>query len=289
MYHINIFILFFFFSKLSFQNLPSCNYPLTKRLNNGNHLLICSTEIYFLDSNYENIINKTNTEKCEDSCILSIAYSQFLKEDNNFVVIFRNGINYIFSEDGLLLSNISIPYYNIGKIYSLVAYGHSNNNYYYTLIFTENKNIVFNNYEFCSTTNITTFHNTSYYDTSKKIYIEQSCQLMNYSNENVITCFYGNNVSVFCTNFDPFNNFQVFVDLNTKSLSLSFFNRVGFSKSDITTDFRNRAVYCFTLKATYVGCIRYYINKNELSTPIYISEYKISNIYFLYDNIDLFL
>ena len=270
MYYITIFILFFFFSKLSFQNLPSCTYPLTKRLNNGNHLLICSTDIYFLDSNYENIINKTNTEKCEGSCVLSIAYSQFLKEDNNYVVIFKNGINYIFSEDGLLLSNISIPYYNIGKIYSLVAYGHSNNNYYYALIFTENKNIVFNNYEFCSITNITTFHNTSYYDTSKKIYIEQSCQLMNYSNKNVITCFYGNYYSILCTNFDPFNNFQVFVNLNTKSLNLSYSNKEGLSKSDITTDFRNRAVCCFTLENTCVGCIRYYINNNELLTTNYI-------------------
>ena len=198
MYQIIIFIFFTFF-KNSFQiYIPPCKYPLTKRLNNGNHLLICSTEIYFLDSNYENIINKTNTETCEDSCVVSIAYSQFLKEDNSYVVIFKNGINYIFSEDGILLSNISIPYNTTGKIYSLVAYGHLNKNYYYALIFTNSSYIIFDNYEFSSISNIITFQNSSFYNNSNNniITLEISCQLMNYSNKNVITCFYGYEVLV---------------------------------------------------------------------------------------------
>ena len=152
MYQIFIFI-FFIIWKHSFQYISSCKYPFVKTLNNGNRLLICTREIYFLDRNYENIITQFNTSNCNSSCMMSIAYSQFLKEDNNYVVILKNGINYIFSEDGLLLSNISIPYYVDGKIYSLVAYGHSNENYFYALIYTDSQNIFFNRYEFSINSN----------------------------------------------------------------------------------------------------------------------------------------
>ena len=273
-YHINIFILFFFFSKLSFQNLPSCTYPLTKRLNNGNHLLICSTDIYFLDSNYENIINKTNTETCEDSCVISIAYSQFLKEDNSYVVIFKNGINYIFSEDGMLLSNISIPYYTTGKIYSLVAYGHLNKNYYYALIFTNSSYIIFDNYEFSSISNIITFQNSSFYNNPNNsiINIEISCQLMNYSNKNVITCFYGDREYFFSVNFDPFNNFKNILNLSTLDIYYYYYPEEYFSKgntkSDIMTDYRNKAICCIIIDLFYI-CIGYDINKSELTQNNY--------------------
>ena len=171
--------------------------------------MICSTEIYFLDSNHENIINQLNTSKCESSCVISIAYTQFLKEDNNYVVILKNGLNYIFSEDGLLLSNITISLNSTGKIYSLVAYGHSNKNYYYALIFTESTNIIFDTYEFSSNSNKISFKNSSFYDTLNNFTIEISCQLMNYSNNKAITCFYGYNNVFKCSNFDPFNNLKL--------------------------------------------------------------------------------
>ena len=105
------------------------------------------------------------------SCVISIAYSQFLEEDNGYIIIFKNGYNYIFSEEGNLLSNISIPYYISGKHYSLIAYGHSNEIYYYTLIYTDSNNIIFNNYEFNSLSNIINFKNLSIYNFLSNILI----------------------------------------------------------------------------------------------------------------------
>ena len=269
MYEIIIFICSIIF-KNSFQYVYSCKYPLTKRLNNGNHLLICSTEIYFLDSNYENIINQLNTSNCESSCVISIAFTQFLKEDNSYVVIFRNGINYIFSEDGLLLSNISIPLNNTGKIYSLIAYGHSNQNFYYALIFTESTNIIFDTYEFSSSSNKITFKNSSSYNTLNNFDVEISCQLMNYSNNNIITCFYGYNYYFICNNFDPFNNFQSILNVNSTSVSYTYYKE-GYSKSEVMTDFRNKAICCIIIDHYYI-CIGYDINTNVLTNNNYHVE-----------------
>ena len=269
MYEIIIFICFIFF-KNSFQYISSCKYPLTKRLNNGNHLLICSTEIYFLDSNYENILNQLNTSNCESSCVISIAFTQFLKEDNSYVVIFKKGINYIFSEEGLLLSNISIPLNSTGKIYSLVAYGHSNQNFYYALIFTESTNIIFDTYEFSSSSNMITFKNSSSYNTLNNFDVEISCQLMNYSNNNIITCFFGYNYDFICTNFDPFNNFRTILNLNSTSVSYSN-NKEGYTKSEVMTDFRNKAICCIIIDLFYI-CIGYDINTNVLTNNNYHIE-----------------
>ena len=55
-----LFIILSFFN-ISFEIFPSFKYPLTKRLINGNNLLICSTEIYFYDSEFVNIISQINT------------------------------------------------------------------------------------------------------------------------------------------------------------------------------------------------------------------------------------
>ena len=140
---------FIFIFKYCFDIISSCKFPHTKRLNNANNLLICSDSIYFYDIYFENIISQTYTSyNCNSSCVISTAYSQFLPEDNGYIVIFQNGYIYIFSEDGILLSNITTSYYNPGKLYSLISYGHSNNEYYYALIYTDNRSIIFQNYEY---------------------------------------------------------------------------------------------------------------------------------------------
>ena len=111
-----LFIILSFFN-ISFEIFPSCKYPLTKRLINGNNLLICSTEIYFYDSEFVNIISQINTSNWNSSCVISVAYLQFLEEDNGYITVLKNGFNYIFSQEVTLLSNIKISFYIPGKHY----------------------------------------------------------------------------------------------------------------------------------------------------------------------------
>ena len=112
MLFISIIFYFLYLICNSFEILPSCSYPFTKRLNNGNYILICSNGIIFYDKYFENIENCVNTIIWQtESCLISIACSQFLEEDNGYIIVFQNGYNYIFSENGTLLFNISIPYY----------------------------------------------------------------------------------------------------------------------------------------------------------------------------------
>ena len=150
---------------------PSCNYPLSKRLNNGNYLLICSTGIYFYDSELQNKINSINTNTCESECVHSTTYSQFLEEDDGYIIVFQNGINYIFSENGEYISNITISYFTLGKPYTIIAYEHSEHFYYFAIIYTNSVNIYFKKYQFNSISKEILLNNTYDYTSSDTLNI----------------------------------------------------------------------------------------------------------------------
>ena len=192
-----LFYILIFFCKNTLGSIPPCNYPLSKRLNNGNNLLICSSGIFFYDSNFEKIINSINTTDCSGDCVFSTAYSQFLEEDDGYVVVLHKGINYIFYENGDFITDFSLSYYTLGKPYSIICYEHLNELYHYSIIYTSSKKIIFNIYEFNSISKNINFNNSYYYEKSSTLDIGISCELMKYFNHNVFTCYYGANITFY--------------------------------------------------------------------------------------------
>ena len=247
----------------SFDNLPSCSYPFTKRLNNGNYVLICSTEIYFYDSYFENLKNNFTTPYIcnSESCFISIACSQFLDEDDGYIILLQNGFNYIFSENGTLLSNISIPYYNEGISYSIVPYEHIGTKYFFSLIYTNSSNIIFINYSFDTLLNYISINNSFLYKDEKISNNGISCQLMKNKNIKLISCFYGQieNLYIMVKNFNPLNNCEIFSYNKAKAIKQISLSSSIYLKSDVSTKYRDKAVICIAddLNNNYIFLLGY--------------------------------
>ena len=130
------------------QSLSSCDYPRSRRLISGDYLIICSNAIYFYDSNLQNIITEKNISSCISDCPYYTVSSQFLEEDNEYVIASQKDEIYIFSKNGIFLSSISISYYCSNYYYSIVTYGHSGDEYYFAIMNINSKNIIFKKYIF---------------------------------------------------------------------------------------------------------------------------------------------
>ena len=266
---ISIIIYFCNLVSYSFEIFPSCSYPFTKRLNNGNYLLICSTGIFFYDSYFENITNSFETKMCQtESCYKTLACSQFLEEDDGFIIVFQKGFNYIFSENGTLLSNINIPYYREDISYSIVPYGHTGKKYFFYIIYYNDLSIIFYNYLFDSFSNNISLNNTYSYNNGTYKYSSISCQLMKYkSNNKLISCFYiDNKYHFYCMNFNPFNNLDIFSYNMTFLDDYIYYSSNIYLKSDVSTKYRDKEASCFysEKRNNYIFCFGYDINNNKL-------------------------
>ena len=260
------------FCQIIIEEIPLCGYPLTKRLNNGKYLIICSSAIYFYDSQIQIIVE---TKNCASECFWSTAYSQFLEEDDGYIVIFQNGYNYILSENGNLLSNISISNdIPINYYYSIVPYGHSNNEYFYSLIYTDSQRIFFNDYLFNSESKNITFKKSYLYNYNLTISEYISCQLMKNENKKLITCFCSTKKELICSNFDPLNNYTLINELrNHENILLFDLNNYLFILSDVSTKYRDISIILLKnyISDKYFYVFKYNIKENSL---IYLLEIK---------------
>ena len=262
---------YIFFCQIKIEEIPSCGYPLTKRLNNGKYLIICSSAIYFYDSQIEIIVE---TKNCDFECSISTAYSQFLEEDDGYIVIIQNGYNYIFSENGNLLSNISISNnITINYFYSIVPYGHSNNEYFYSLIYTDLQRIFFNDYLFNSESKNITLKKSYLYSYNITISEYISCQLMKNENKKLIICFCLTKKELICSNFDPLNNYALINELrNNENIRLFDLNDSIFILSDVSTKYRDISIILLKNYNSDYFCVFKYNNKEN--SLIYLLEMK---------------
>ena len=113
------------------------DYPMKKRLNNGNYLLMTTKGIYLYD---EEFISKIDKVVFESRMIESNDYyysediEQFLTEDNGFIICLIRNETYILSKTADLLCHITLDYIYYRVAYQIVPYGHSYNDYYFAII-----------------------------------------------------------------------------------------------------------------------------------------------------------
>ena len=268
--------IFIFLIRKSLEEIL-CSYPLTKRLNNGNYMLVCSLGIFFYDSKFQHKINGINTTNCDSDCVFSTSYTQFLEEDGGYIVVLHKGIIYIFSENGNYISNNTISYFTSSKEYTIVAYEHSEQYYYFVIIYTNSSNIYFKKYQINSLSTEIILKDTYCNQRSSVLNIGISCQLMLYLDNKVITCFYGDSNNIYISNFNIFNNYEYISNLGTKTIQ---FTGNAYYKSDFFANSRDKIVGCKGLNNH--NCLGYDIKNNT------ITESKLINTKGFSDNALLF-
>ena len=269
----NLLYLLFLFSCLFYYSsakLPIGKYPLIKRLNNGNYIILSEVNIVFLDADLTTIINTIDFESYNFNSvhdIFSTTIDQFLKEDGDYIIAIIKSDLYILSQNGSLLNKTeNINLINPHSIYSIIPYGHSSNEFYFSIItmnpsktgFNQTHNIIFRSNIYDSSANIINFND------SKIISFDNiddliSCGLMKYSKKNVIACITGNYDNLFINIFDPYNNFNHLVDFRSQKYE---FAGGHYFKLVVIQDERQKAIVC-SFTGEYLYCLKYDISINS--------------------------
>ena len=172
------------------------DYHRLKRLNNGNYLIMSTQGIYIYNEQFNSKINltlfKSRLVESHDE-LYSSDIEQFPTENNGYIICLIKNETFFLSKKGVLLQNKTLDYIQYFCSYNIIPIGQSGNGYYYAIISIENDKIYIRNYIYNSSNNDINLDDIYFYNiTTKNVYNKITCELMNYNNEKVITCFFGN-------------------------------------------------------------------------------------------------
>ena len=258
---------FFIFSLLMIFKVLLCiehdfDYSLKLRLHNGNFLILASKGIYMYNPSFTSKIDvKIFENRLMDShhdC-RPTNMVQFLSEYNGYIVCLIQNNIYLISKNGIFLTELSIDYMNQEYTYPIVPYGYSDNEYYFLIISTDEKNFIFRKYIYNSSSNTIVFSNYYNYTAETNHYKSLTCELMNYSGDKVIACFWGTWDITYCTVFE-INTFNPISGLGKKITGTGG----QFFKSNIMTPGRNKAALSSIHSHNLIAYI-YDINTNNFT------------------------
>ena len=119
-------------------------YPYTKRLNNGNYVIVSSRNISFVDSTFSLVYSSKDFDSdmyTTDDELGSTTVSQFSANYNGYVIIILVKKLYIFSSIGEYLNEANTDIESAKFPCYIITHGRSYNNFYFTLIYgTKNDN-----------------------------------------------------------------------------------------------------------------------------------------------------
>ena len=256
--HFQFFFNIFIILKFSIYFSLSINigeYPYTKRLNNGNYIILSSTNIAIVDSTLTIEINNIDLQGSvysERADTYSTIAEQFLERDDEYIVAILKQTIYIFSKEGELLKQEYISSINQQLIHSIVPISHTLNNYYFAIIFlgTESSSydkIIIRKYTFNSNSNTLTLNSQDISFETKDSYNNAfiflnsiSCKLMFYNSNNIINCIYINDNNLGSTLFNADDNFNTISSKPTKIIS----SPSTYCKIEVIPGKREDAIIC---------------------------------------------
>ena len=118
------------------------SYPYTKRLGNGNYIIVSSTGIYFSDQTLTRI--KKSYPLTEGYSSFPDTYStkveQFSSDDGGYIVVIRISTIFIFSHNGEKIYEDTVSAIFDGeKDYSIIPYKHFEDDYYFWILYPNEK------------------------------------------------------------------------------------------------------------------------------------------------------
>ena len=271
------------FTIILLLNLMMCSdnidftYPFKLRLNNGNYLVIASEGIYMYNPT---LTSKINVKIFDSPAIYEHKESyptnivQFSSENNGYIICLLKNETYIVSKDGNFLTQYSLDYINKNNSYPIIPYGHLGNEYYYTIISAKGTEFTFRKYIYNSVNNSIIFDSSYNFTIEFELpdTISIACELMNYSSEKVIICFYGN------WTFTHFNIYNINDFSCISELTGIVPNSGGqFFKSKIISSDRNKVACCSQHEGD-LKCFIYNIDINNYSEVFTIVENRVCDI-----------
>ena len=280
-YNILIYIIFLIF----LIDNPSLSiitgkYSYTKRLNNGNYVIVSSRNITFVDPTFSIVYNSKNFDsEMYDSIdkLGSTTISQFSANHKGFVIVVLVTNIYVFSSNGEYLNETNINFNDPRYPCFIITHGYLEDNFFFTLIYANNNNIslsLSNNIDFIktsfilSTKEIIFSNGVQYYPPNINSFYTSSlsCNTMIKDSKELITCIFGTSTTSYITIFDPEDNYKFFsmktVDLGSQII-----------KSVVLPDERKKVLFCgFKSIDYYLNCLNYDITTN-ITTEIQALNY----------------
>ena len=200
------------FIKLALSYLDKARFHAAIQLENGNLVIFTGNGLYTLDKTFQFLYNRTTSIAGQLNYYDRV--KQFSKEDGDYILYVTKTNHYILNSYGNLVSSKQISTNIYNHLYSIIPYNHLKDELNYYVIYFNNKTqIIFRKYS--QNFDDINFGNEDFY--SKNIYGNENnlitCQLMKYSNEKIISCFFlthlSNEFFINCTVFKSEENFEV--------------------------------------------------------------------------------
>ena len=204
----------------SINDIATGKFPFTKKLNNGNYIVLSSTNILIVDSTYTEILSTPISFSPElfngQDDIGSTTVSQFLEGDEYIISIIKQKL-IIFSKTGVYLQETDLSFIDTKASCSVIPNGKADNSYIFSIIYASECtgiNCKILNFKQCSfnsfSNKIIIPSNTSFsFDVRDQaldeFYSYFTCDIMKNNTNNYIACFYGNSGYMVCSIFDYFD------------------------------------------------------------------------------------
>ena len=254
------FIIYISFIKLIliYSYLTKAHFHTSIKLDNGNFVIFTYQGQYILDQTFK-ILYKYNA-----SVLGSDNYDmvkQYSKEDEGYIIYMTNNNHYILNSYGNCLFSTSISSSLKTNVFSIIPYNHQRDKIFYYLIYfydDTDVNIRFRRYSYNSTNN--QFNSKDFY--SDNIYSQLdyliTCQLMKYSNEKVISCFFvtylNNEYFLNCTVFKSEEDFKV---IQTSQIKIEANSIYRLGSEVILNNERQKALVVLSIYYNQIYCLFY--------------------------------
>ena len=288
---VKIIILFLIFLAINLNlctKLPIGNNPYVKKLRSGHYMIVSSTNITFYDDTFDTIINSINFEQPifsyelnysftsgrnqrEFTNILSTTIEQFTREDGNYIVALVNKTIYIFDKFERLILNKSVANhtdFSSPKSFSIIPYGHNEDNYYFYIIYTSGNNICYTRIIFLRNLNDIDIQEVKSFSMEDRTLSQySSCGLMNYNGLKIINCFYGHSVNSFSSKFEIDGNYQLTITNKAQLGKISFAGGAHFYMKVIPDD--NKKAFCYIYGGGNYKYFIFDISRNNITGSIH--------------------
>ena len=275
-----IFLLIFFLNiHYSFSTIQTGKYPYSKKLNNGNYIVLSSSNILFVDSTFSTVVDsKSFTDiGLSEEKVGSTTVSQFESDDNGYIIAILYKNIYIFTSNGMYLYDEELSYISGKASCSIIPNNRDETHYYFTIIYTVDSSG--NN---CDGTCKAIQFKKAYYDdsSSKSIdYIEENfytfnitentisgyftCSMMKKGGEKYIGCFYGIHNKFYCTIFN-FTTYEIIKTSEKGELQIDII------KALVKPDEMEQGLVCGYKSGGILVCLNYDINSNSFGDYQYV-------------------